>query len=187
MNRLDVGHEVEYVASYKGSKLSAEYVSRIPSGSIPQEEPYSDVMHGVVMRSIRCMNPDQEEYQGLVQLRATMSDENGPEGGMNENGDEVITRLYEFSVTSLQDKHEFIQKGDVVEFRLAKDKTTGKDRAVAMKPIRTKYQVGVIIHVAHWGEVGKEIQNEWNLRFKLELKKSRCGCNEASFYNFTIS
>lgn len=147
MNRLDVGNEVEYIASYKGSKLSAEHVARIPNGSIPQEEPYSDVMHGIVVRSIRCMNPDQDEYQGLVQVRDTLPEEGnmyefGENGGSEGEGSEVgTTRFYEFSVTSLQDKHEFIQKGDLVEFRLAKDKNTGKDRAMAMKPIRTKHQV----------------------------------------------
>ncbi|GFT35507.1 cold shock domain-containing protein E1 [Trichonephila clavipes] len=46
---------------------------------------------------------------------------------------------YEFGITSLDDKHEFLQKGDVVQFQIGVTKD-GKERAVNIKAIRTRIQ-----------------------------------------------
>lgn len=47
---------------------------------------------------------------------------------------------YEFGITSLVDKHEFLQKGDVVQFQIGITKK-GKERAVNIKAIRARIQV----------------------------------------------
>lgn len=47
---------------------------------------------------------------------------------------------YEFGITSLVDKHEFLQKGDVVQFQIGTTKK-GKERATNIKAIRARIQV----------------------------------------------
>nr|AGZ87457.1 glutathione S-transferase mu2 [Tetranychus cinnabarinus] len=65
---LELGNEVEYTLSVKNSKLNAEYVKKLPSGSTPGEESEPEMLNGTVIRSVRCLNPDQDEYWGLVQV-----------------------------------------------------------------------------------------------------------------------
>src|SRR5581483_7667174 len=66
---LNLGQEVEYYTSKNSPKLSAEYVRKLPSGTIPTEEVQQEVLNGVISRSVRCLNPDQEEYPGIIRVR----------------------------------------------------------------------------------------------------------------------
>lgn len=115
----------------KGTKYSAEYVRKLPANSIPTYEVQNEILTGVVARSVRCLNPEQEEYPGIIRLNNTL----------NGSGDEHEIKEYEFSMVSLADIHDYIQKGDIVEFQLGYNKTNDKERALNIKPIRTKYQV----------------------------------------------
>lgn len=47
---------------------------------------------------------------------------------------------FEFSMTSLGDIHDFIQKDDIVTFQIELT-NDNKQRAVSVKPVREKYQV----------------------------------------------
>lgn len=45
--------------------------------------------------------------------------------------------VYPYGITSLADKRDFLQKGDVVKFQIATVKSTGKKRAVCVAAMRS--------------------------------------------------
>lgn len=132
VQNLQLGNEVEYTASVKSSKLSAEYVKKLPSNTIPKEDMLTPQYSGTIVRSVRCLNPEQDEYPGYV----LVSNNSSPASGDNQEDGLKL----EFSMTSLGDIHDFVQKGDEVTFQVGVSKE-GKKRAVNIKPIRNKYQV----------------------------------------------
>lgn len=72
-NNLELGQEVEYTLSKRngsnsGNCLPAENVKILPRGSIPQPTVLDAAYNGTVTRPLRCINPDQEEYSGLIQV-----------------------------------------------------------------------------------------------------------------------
>lgn len=72
-NSLELGQEVEYTLSKRngsnsGNCLPAENVKILPRGSIPQPTVLDAAYNGVVTRPLRCINPDQDEYSGLIQV-----------------------------------------------------------------------------------------------------------------------
>lgn len=107
-NNLELGQEVEYTISTRpnsttaGSCLPAENVKTLQKGSIQQPKIFENVFNGEVVRPLRCVNPDQSEYCGLIKLS-------------NENGDTMST--HEFGITSLTNKRHLLQKYDVVTFK----------------------------------------------------------------------
>lgn len=108
---LELGQEVEYTLSARqmgtagsaGNCQPAENVKLLAKGTIAQPKVFDSVYSGKVHRPFRCINPDQEEYSGLVQL-------------LNENKDVVTT--HEFGITSLMNKRDLLQKGDDVSFKV---------------------------------------------------------------------
>lgn len=69
-DKLELGQEVEYCLLNRatfGSCLSAENVRLLSKGTIPVPESIGAVMDGVVTRPLRCVNPNQSEYAGLIQ------------------------------------------------------------------------------------------------------------------------
>lgn len=59
--------------------------------------------NGVVVRPLRCINPDQEEYSGLIQLK-------------DDNGENISQ--HKFGITSLVNKRDLLQKDDTVVFKI---------------------------------------------------------------------
>ena len=78
-------------------------------------------MDGKVIRCMRIINPDQDEYPGLVQV-GVEEDEN-PE-------------TYTYGITSLADKRDFLQKGDIVKFQIALVRGSNKKRATNVAAVR---------------------------------------------------
>lgn len=76
---------------------------------------FDKLYNGVVIRPIRCINPDQPEYCGLIQMK---------------NDDGTIGSVHEFGITSVKNKRDLLQKDDVVTFRLDQ-----VDRAAEVKRI----------------------------------------------------
>ena len=74
--KLEVGMEVEYFVynREKGGKLSAEGVKVLSKGAIPVWEGKDDLLVGKVIRPLRSVNPDQDEYCGLIQVARTEDD-----------------------------------------------------------------------------------------------------------------
>ena len=69
-DKLEVGMEVEYTIfnREKGGKVSAEGVKVLTKGSIPPLKAKEEVLNGKVVRPLRSVNPDQEDYCGLIQV-----------------------------------------------------------------------------------------------------------------------
>ena len=72
---------------------------------------------------MRIINPDQDEYPGLVQVGVEDSQSPPPES-------------YPYGITSLADKRDFLQKGDIVKFQIALVKGTNKKRATNVAAVR---------------------------------------------------
>jgi len=112
--------EVEYTIfnREKGGKVSAEGVKVLTKGSIPPLKAKEEVLNGKVVRPLRSVNPDQEDYCGLIQVA--------------EEG--TIVAEYEFGIASLVNKKELLQVGDPVQFQLH----VGEDFAVNIQATREK-------------------------------------------------
>ncbi|XP_055533104.1 cold shock domain-containing protein E1 isoform X2 [Wyeomyia smithii] len=149
---LELGQEVEYSLSTRsavnaGNCIPAENVKIIPKGSIPQPKILPALYNGIVLRPLRCINPDQLEYCGLVQVR-------------NENGDGLST--HEFGITSLKNKRDLLQKDDVVTFKI-----DDQNRAVEITSIRTKKQAKVDSVKGLFGFLDFEVEEGKKLFFHM--------------------
>lgn len=145
-NELDVGEEVEFTLSKKTSKVSAEKLKLLPKGTVAPETILPDIFEGRIVRCMRIINPDQDEYPGLVQV------------GTEENPNACT---FPYGITSLADKRDFLQKGDLVKFQVAKVNTTGEKRAAKIAAVRkiirakvdsVKGQFGFLQHEAEEGK-----------------------------------
>ena len=86
--------------------------------------------NGVVVRPLRCINPDQTEYSGLIQMK-------------DETGEDLSE--HKFGITSLINKRDLLQKDDCVSFKV--DDTT---RAVEVNIIMFEFsQKGSKINFLH--------------------------------------
>ncbi|XP_058828474.1 cold shock domain-containing protein E1 isoform X2 [Topomyia yanbarensis] len=149
---LELGHEVEYSLSTRsavnaGNCIPAENVKIISKGSIPQSKVLPALYNGIVLRPLRCINPDQLEYCGLVQVR-------------NETGDALST--HEFGITSLKNKRDLLQKDDVVTFKIDE-----QNRAVEVTSIRTKKQAKVDSVKGLFGFLDFEVEEGKKLFFHM--------------------
>lgn len=149
---LELGHEVEYTLSTRtavnaGNCIPAENVKIIPKGSIPQPKILPALYNGLVLRPLRCINPDQPEYCGLVQVR-------------NDNNEIIST--HEFGITSLKNKRDLLQKDDIVTFKLDE-----QNRAVEVTSIRTKKQAKVDSVKGLFGFLDFEVEEGKKLFFHM--------------------
>ncbi|GFY76667.1 cold shock domain-containing protein E1 [Trichonephila inaurata madagascariensis] len=170
---LEVGQEVEYGVTHKGNKLSAECVRKLAPNTIPKEEIQAEVLNGVVIHPLRCFNPDQELYPGKVRLASHA-----------ENMDEDLAE-YEFGITSLDDKHEFLQKGDVVQFQIGVTKD-GKERAVNVKAIRTRIQATVDTIKGNFGFLTYEAEEGKKLFFHMSEVKGEGNIQSGDKVEFIV-
>ena len=67
-NELELADEVEFYLTKKTNKVSAEMIRRLPRGSVAPEDVLPGSLNGKVIRSLRIVNPDQDEYPGQVQV-----------------------------------------------------------------------------------------------------------------------
>ena len=149
---LDLGDEVEYVLSKKTAKVSAETIKKLPKGSVAPEEVQKGHFDGKIIRCMRIVNPEQDEYPGLVQV-----------GVEDEPG--AIT--YEYGITSLADKRDFLQKGDIVKFQVSVVKGTGKKRAVNVAAMRKYIRAKVDSIKGQFGFLNHEVEGGKKLFFHM--------------------
>lgn len=168
---LDLGCEVEYSISQKNSKISAECVRKLAKGTIPVEDIKEETLEGVVIRPIRCFNPDQDEYPGLIRV------------GSEDGGD---AEIYEFGITSLHDKREFLQKGDAVQFQVGVMKCSQKERAVFVKAIRKKLQATVEAIKGQFGFLSYEVEDGKKLFFHMSEVKDGINLQQGDKVEFVI-
>ncbi|ROT65267.1 Cold shock domain-containing protein E1 [Penaeus vannamei] len=142
-NNLELGQEVEYTLSSRtgpGGKVSAENVRTLAKGTLQMPKILGDIFEGTVLRSMRSINPDQEEYSGLVCVG---------------NEDEGLEQ-YEFGITGVVNKRELLQPGDQVTFQLDESRRAVSIRAIRKKLIATvdavKGQYGFLNHETEEGK-----------------------------------
>lgn len=150
---FNLGDEVEYTLAKKGAKLSAENIKKLPKGTVSPEEILWDkgTLQGKIVRPLRIVNPEQDDYSGLVQV------------GLDEDEEEV----YPYGITSLADKRDFLQKGDVVKFQIATVKCTGKKRAVCVAAMRSYVRAKVDSVKGLYGFLNYEVEDGKKLFFHM--------------------
>ncbi|XP_071788144.1 cold shock domain-containing protein E1-like [Asterias amurensis] len=121
VNDIDVGDEVSYSVIRKGPKISAEEVSKLPKGTIVVEPKKPGILQGKVIRPLRNIDPQQAEYNGLIQV-------------VNEDNSDGA--VYPYCIISLTDSHDFLQKGDPVQLQLCIANISGKEWACNVVAIR---------------------------------------------------
>uniref|UniRef100_A0A182RTV0 Cold shock domain-containing protein E1 n=1 Tax=Anopheles funestus TaxID=62324 RepID=A0A182RTV0_ANOFN len=151
-NTLELGQEVEYTLSTRnainaGNCIPAENVKVLPKGTIQQPKVLPTSFNGSVLRPLRCINPEQVEYSGLVQIK-------------NEHGDTLST--HEFGITSLKNHRDLLQKDDVVTFKIDE-----LNRAMEIAPVRTKKQAKVDSIKGQFGFLDFEVEEGKKLFFHM--------------------
>ncbi|XP_050074012.1 cold shock domain-containing protein E1 [Anopheles maculipalpis] len=151
-NTLELGQEVEYTLSTRnainaGNCIPAENVKVLPKGTIQQPKVLPSSFNGSVLRPLRCINPEQVEYSGLVQVK-------------NEHGDTLST--HEFGITSLKNHRDLLQKDDVVTFKIDE-----LNRAMEIAPVRTKKQAKVDSIKGQFGFLDFEVEEGKKLFFHM--------------------
>lgn len=151
-NELDVGEEVEFTLSKKTSKVSAEKLKLLPKGTVAPETILPDVFDGRIVRCMRIINPDQDEYPGLVQV------------GNEENPN---ASTFPYGITSLADKRDFLQKGDLVKFQVAKINATAEKRATKIAAVRKILRAKVDSVKGQFGFLQHEAEENKKLFFHM--------------------
>lgn len=151
-HQLELGQEVEYTLSSKpggnsGNCLPAENVRTLPWGTIDQPKIIDTICNGQISRPLRCINPNQQEYCGLVQV-------------MNEAQEVVST--HEFGITSLKNKRDLLQIGDIVQFKLDE-----AGRAAELLSVRQKKRANVDSIKGQFGFLDFEVEEGKKLFFHM--------------------
>ncbi|XP_061434978.1 cold shock domain-containing protein E1-like isoform X9 [Lethenteron reissneri] len=108
---LEVGDAVEYsLSKTKANKTSADKVSKITSGNVPKDDVQPTIYLGKVARPLRSVDPQQAEYQGLVEVTEDCA----------LKGD-----TFPYGVVGLASRCEYLQKGENVKFQLCTVTATG--------------------------------------------------------------
>jgi len=122
-NDIELGDGVKYVETKKGGKRSAEGVTRVQVNPVDDDDVQPTILDGVILRPMRTVDPEQEEYEGLLQLQSYQQPDDGDEKVSRDDGN-----LYTFGITDVLEKKEALQKGDKVNFQMRRDKITKKER-----------------------------------------------------------
>ena len=105
-------------------------------------------LNGKVIRSLRIVNPDQDEYPGQVQVVNTGRHYHQAEHPFAPPFSSALQDIilltsdgsegerYSYGITSLADKRDFLQTGDVVRFQVAVVRGSGKKRATNIAAAR---------------------------------------------------
>lgn len=166
--KLELGLEVEYNLGTRGSAgscMAAENVRVLPKGTIQMPPCAGPPIEGTVVRPLRCVNPDQAEYAGLVQ---------STEGKFFKSYLKVFFKLsldgaeYEFGITGLVNKRELLQPGDPVQFQV-----DGDGRAANIAAVRKKRKTTVDAVKGQFGFLAYEVEEGKKLFFHItEVKES---------------
>lgn len=156
---LELGDEVEYTLARKSSKVSAENIRKLSKGTIPPDDIVRErgTIQGRIIRPMRIVNTEQEEYSGLVQAT-------------DEDGKDIPEEQYTYGITSLADKRDFLQKDDVVRFQLARPRGAGQGaipRAVNIGALRKFIRAKVDSVKGQYGFINYEAEEGKKLFFHM--------------------
>ncbi|XP_059620079.1 LOW QUALITY PROTEIN: cold shock domain-containing protein E1-like [Phlebotomus argentipes] len=172
-NNLELGQEVEYSLSTRGSTpsggncLPAENVKIVAKGTINQPKVLDAVYNGLVARPLRCINPDQAEYCGLITLISDMGE---------------VVSTHEFGITSLVNKRDLLQKNDAVSFKL-----DTKGRAAEVIAVRQKKRANVDSIKGQFGFLDFEVEEGKKLFFHMsEVQGNSNSLHQGDTVEFSI-
>lgn len=151
-SHLELGQEVEYTLSKRngsnaGNCLPAENVKILPRSTIAQPKVLDTVYNGVVARPLRCINPDQSEYSGLIEL-------------ISDAGESISQ--HELGITSLTNKRDLLQKDDCVSFKVDE-----AGRAAEVTAVRKKKRAVVDSIKGQFGFLDFEVEEGKKLFFHM--------------------
>ncbi|XDC75755.1 hypothetical protein R6Z07F_006928 [Ovis aries] len=122
VDSLELGDMVEYSLSKgKGNKVSAEKVNKTHSVNGITEEADPTIYSGKVIRSLRSVDPTQNEYQGMIEI----VDEGDMKG-----------EVYPFGIVGMANKGDCLQKGESVKFQLCVLGQNAQTMAYNITPLR---------------------------------------------------
>lgn len=126
---LELNDEVQFIETKKSNKMSAEKVNKISCSTL-KDDVLPKVYDGTVIRPMRTVDPEQDEYEGLVQVV------NRNNTRLDDVGDEKVPKtdhdIYRFGITSVLEKKEALTTGNKVTFQLCIDRVTRTKRVVNM-------------------------------------------------------
>jgi hypothetical protein len=123
---------VEFSAQVRNGKTAAEFVRPLPVGSIKCEL-QTETLTGYVGRTIRCLNPDQDDYCGFINECKFKTDP-------DEKPDFSACLKHPFAMLSLCNPDVYVYEDDPVTFQLACLRG-GKKVAFNVHPVRERYTV----------------------------------------------
>lgn len=151
-NSYELGQEVEYTLAKRsvssgGACLPGENVKILEKGTIPQPAVIDIIYNGIVTRPLRCTNPNQQQYSGLIDC-------------LNEAGETMST--HEFGITSLTNKRDLLQKDDYVVFKIDEI-----GRAAEVTAVRQKKRTIVDSIKGQFGFLDYEVEEGKKLFFHM--------------------
>ncbi|XP_013412003.1 cold shock domain-containing protein E1-like [Lingula anatina] len=149
---LDLGDEVEFVITKKSTKVSAENIRKLPKGTVAVVANQPGMKRGKIIRPMRIVNPDQDEYCGIVQVGTD---------------DDPSAEKYPYGITSLADKRDFLQKGDIVKFQICTVKGTNKKMATNVAAERKYIRAHVDSVKGQYGFLTYEAEESKKLFFHM--------------------
>jgi len=156
-HELNLGDEVEFSTTKKNGKINAERIIKIPNGSIQQEEVLPDVKDGIVIKPIRIWDPEQDEYEGLI--NEVVKDDSC-------EGDSTSS-YYNFGISSLVNKREPLQIGDKVKFQVGINDTGTVQRAMNVGSVRDVFKGKVESLKGQYGFITHEHEQSKNIFFHI--------------------
>lgn len=150
-----------------GSCSSAENVKIIPKGTISLPSITGEVLDGTVVRPLRSVNPDQNEYSGMVKVKQDNIDEKPLE--------------YEFGIMGLLNKRELLQVGDAVQFQVD---STG--RAANIVAVRKKLRATVDAIKGQFGFLAYEVEEGKKLFFHMSEVKDNVNLQVGDQVEFVL-
>lgn len=150
-----------------GSCSSAENVKIVPKGTISLPAVSGEVLDGAVTRPLRSVNPDQNEYSGLIKLKS-----DNPEEKLQE---------YEFGIMGLVNKRELLQVGDPVQFQVD---STG--RAANIIAVRKKLRATVDAIKGQFGFLAYEVEEGKKLFFHMSEVKDNVNLQVGDQVEFVL-
>nr|XP_032833961.1 cold shock domain-containing protein E1 isoform X13 [Petromyzon marinus] len=148
---LEVGDAVEYsLSKTKANKTSADKVSKITSGNVPKDDVQPTIYLGKVARPLRSVDPQQAEYQGLVEVTEDCA----------LKGD-----TFPYGVVGLASRCEYLQKGENVKFQLCTVTATGGLMACNITPMRKLERAFIDSVKSEFGFIAYEVGDSKKLFF----------------------
>ncbi|XP_026284230.1 cold shock domain-containing protein E1 isoform X1 [Frankliniella occidentalis] len=169
-NKLELGFEVEFTLNIRGTSgtcMSAENVKVLPKGTLKAPTVLPDVLDGKVVRPLRSVNPEQDQYAGLIEASTETEGEKGAE--------------YEFGITSLTNKRELLQVGDPVNFQV-----DSQGRAANVAAIRKKRRATVDSVKGLFGFLAYEVEEGKKLFFHMSEVKENATLQAGDTVDFVL-